>query len=105
MSPKSPKTEPKISMTRIFTNKLESAASEIAAVDPVTPTATPQMRLLRPTVSPAQNNEYPVYKFSLVKSEAVSTAVSLDENTMAMIKPRTRDEDAPGRSNNREANT
>lgn len=72
-------------MTKIFTNNEESAASEMAAVEPVIPTATPHMRLLSPTVRPAQNKEYPVYKFSTVKM--LSTATSFDEKTMAMISP------------------
>lgn len=60
MSPKSPRTEPKISTTRIFTNSEESAASDTAAVAPVIPTAIPQIILLSPTVRPAQKREYPV---------------------------------------------
>jgi hypothetical protein len=42
MRPKSPRTEPKISMTRILTNRAESAASATAAVDPVIPTQIAQ---------------------------------------------------------------
>ena len=39
---------------RIFTNRLGSAASANAAVDPVIPTDTPQRRLHAPTVRPPQ---------------------------------------------------
>lgn len=57
INPKSPKTEPKISTTRILTKSEESAASDTAAVAPVIPTAIPQIILLKPTVKPAQKRE------------------------------------------------
>lgn len=85
MRPKSPRTEPKISMTRILTNRAESAASATAAVDPVIPTQIPQTRLPRPTVRPAQKSEKPVYMFDLVYTS--STLASLAEKTMAIIRP------------------
>lgn len=55
INPNKPKTEPKISITKILTKSDESAASLIAAVEPVTPTAKPQIKLEIPTVKPAQN--------------------------------------------------
>lgn len=85
--PNRPKTEPKISITKILTKRDESAASEMAAVAPVTPTQTPQIRLAAPTVIPAQNSEKPVYTFSFVKINWPETTVSLEEKTMAIIKP------------------
>ena len=59
MSPKRPRILPKTSTTRIFTKRSGSAASEIAAVEPVIPTQTPQRRLQTPTVRPPQNNAKP----------------------------------------------
>jgi hypothetical protein len=50
------------STIKILTNNWGSAASAKAAVEPVIPTETPQRRLQNPTVSPPQNNEYPVYQ-------------------------------------------
>ena len=47
------------STTSIRTKRVGSAASEMAAVAPVTPTAIPQRRLHTPTVKPPQNNEKP----------------------------------------------
>jgi hypothetical protein len=76
--PKRPRTELKISMTKILTNlhsdqrfgpylckhlgsyKLGSAASARAAELPLMPTETPHIRLHVPTVMPAQNSAYPV---------------------------------------------
>lgn len=78
MRPNSPRTELKISITKILTNldtKLAShhhldhapraysegsAASAKAAPLPLIPTATPQIRLHNPTVSPDQNSAKPV---------------------------------------------
>ena len=76
ISPNSPRTELKISITRILTNlitlmlvhppcftiesdvpyKLGSEASANAALLPLIPTETPHTRLHIPTVIPAQNN-------------------------------------------------
>jgi hypothetical protein len=50
------------STIKILTNNWGSAASAKAAVEPVIPTETPQRRLQNPTVSPPQNNEYPIYQ-------------------------------------------
>lgn len=76
--PNRPRTELKISTTRILTNlrgnvsesiarytpgetyKLGSAASANAAPLPFTPTEIPQMRLQTPTVMPPQKTAYPV---------------------------------------------
>lgn len=76
--PNRPRTELKISTTRILTNlqdnvservarcmlretyKLGSAASAKAAPLPFTPTEIPQMRLQTPTVIPPQKTAYPV---------------------------------------------
>jgi len=78
MRPKSPSTELKISITRILTNlqesqhnaqpdhllqrshKLGSAASANAALLPLIPTDTPQIKLHIPTVNPDQNRAKPV---------------------------------------------
>jgi hypothetical protein len=87
IKPNNPKTDPKISTTKILTKSEESAASLIAAVDPVIPTAIPQIKFEIPTVNPAQNNEYPVYKFSFVNKSFEDTLVNFALNTMAMIKP------------------
>ena len=74
--PKRPRMELKISMTRILT-KLQlissgtlsaeylsysegSAASAKAALLPLMPTETPQIKLHMPTVKPAQNKANPV---------------------------------------------
>jgi hypothetical protein len=48
--------EPKTSTMRMRTNKFGSAASEIAAVDPVIPTVIPHNRLHIPTVNPPQKS-------------------------------------------------
>jgi hypothetical protein len=76
MSPNSPRIAAKISIVRILTNlkqsvstwegifqstyKDGSAASARAALLPLMPTQTPQIRLHMPTVNPAQNSAYPV---------------------------------------------
>ena len=80
MSPNKPKTELKISMTRTLTklttnvsasnttedysvnvtDRLGSAASAKAALLPLIPTETPQIKLHMPTVNPAQKSAYPV---------------------------------------------
>lgn len=44
-----------------------SAASARAALLPLMPTQTPQIRLHMPTVNPAQNSAYPVKMFDGVK--------------------------------------
>jgi hypothetical protein len=49
------------STIRIFTNSVGSAASANAAVDPVTPTETPQRRLQNPTAKPPQNRANPAW--------------------------------------------
>ncbi|KAH3673074.1 hypothetical protein WICMUC_003907 [Wickerhamomyces mucosus] len=74
-------------MTKILTNNDESAASEIAAVEPVIPTAIPQIKLATPTVIPAQNNEYPVYKLPAEYKVSGEAEESFDEKTIAIIKP------------------
>ena len=77
INPKRPRTDEKISMTKILTNlnaismphkmcetgyasasthKLGSAASANAALDPLMPTLTPQIRLHIPTSSPLQKS-------------------------------------------------
>jgi hypothetical protein len=55
ISPNRPRIEPKTSTMRMRTNRLGSAASEMAAVEPVMPTVIPQNRLQSPTVRPPQN--------------------------------------------------
>ena len=50
---------PKTSTTRILTNRLGSAASAIAAVEPVIPTEIPHRRLHTPTVRPPQKMAKP----------------------------------------------
>lgn len=54
MTPKSPRALPKISTIRILTNIEDSCASARAALVPEIPTVIPQIRLERPTVSPAE---------------------------------------------------
>lgn len=74
--PNNPRMAAKISIVRILTNlglsvrvvehrsgsaySDGSAASARAALLPLMPTQTPQIRLHMPTVRPAQNNAYPV---------------------------------------------
>jgi hypothetical protein len=67
MSPKRPRMEPKTSTMRMRTNKPGSAASEIAAVEPVMPTVIPQKRLQRPTVRPPQKRAYPIQSAHVIK--------------------------------------
>uniref|UniRef100_A0A1B0BL69 Uncharacterized protein n=1 Tax=Glossina palpalis gambiensis TaxID=67801 RepID=A0A1B0BL69_9MUSC len=55
IKPKRPIAEPKISTIKIFTNKIEFAASARAAPEPTTPTETPQNKLTKPTAKPAPN--------------------------------------------------
>lgn len=88
IKPKRPITDPKISITRILTNKLGSAASEIAAVAPAIPTVMPQTRLLTPTVNPAQNTAYPVKRFSLEKAVSGPAEEIFEESTIEVIKPK-----------------
>jgi len=59
ISPKRPMIDAKTSTTRIRTNSVGSAASAMAAVDPVMPTATPQNKLQSPTVKPPQKRANP----------------------------------------------
>lgn len=59
IKPNSPKILPNTSTMRILTNRLGSAASAIAAVEPVMPTQAPQRRLQAPTVSPPQKMANP----------------------------------------------
>src|SRR4051794_31252877 len=59
IKPNKPMILPKTSTTRILTNKLGSAASASAAVDPVMPTDTPQSKLQSPTVRPPQKSAKP----------------------------------------------
>lgn len=108
MRPKRPRMELKISMTRILTNltghkglvlkalgraaamkayRVGSAASANAALLPLMPTATPQMRLHIPTVRPDQNNAYPVKYVFPEYAIAPSTALILAENTIDMMTP------------------
>lgn len=60
MSPNRPRMLLKTSITKILTNKLGSAASAKAALEPDTPTAMPQSRLQAPMVRPPQKREKPV---------------------------------------------
>jgi len=55
ITPNSPRALPKISMIKIFTNVEGVWTSAKAAPAPVTPTATPQNKLDRPTDIPAPN--------------------------------------------------
>ena len=50
---------PNTSTIKILTNKFGSAASAMAAVEPVMPTETPQRRLHAPTVRPPQKSAKP----------------------------------------------
>ncbi|CAG8533185.1 1590_t:CDS:2 [Acaulospora colombiana] len=68
----SPMIDAKTSTTSMRTNKVGSAASEIAAVEPVMPTAIPQKRLQRPTVRPPQNRAKPSeYSATVVRGKEV----------------------------------
>jgi hypothetical protein len=57
INPKRPTIDPKISMTRTFTNRDASAASASAQDEPAMPTETPHTRLDKPTVRPDQKRE------------------------------------------------
>lgn|ERR1700722_4094027 len=59
INPKRPMILPNTSTTRIFTNRVGSAASASAAFDPAIPTEMPQSRLHTPTVIPPQNSANP----------------------------------------------
>ena len=59
INPNKPRMLPKTSTTRILTNRVGSAASARAAVEPVIPTQTPQRRLQAPTVMPPQKTAKP----------------------------------------------
>ena len=108
MSPNNPKTELKISITstltnlgkegqqplayvlfigKVFTHRLGSAASASAALLPLIPTETPQMRLHMPTVMPAQKSAYPVYWLAAEWMAAPSTICSFAEKTIDIITP------------------
>ena len=56
ISPKSPRADPKISMTRILIKTEASCASARTQVVPETPTQTPQMTLDKPTSNPDQKS-------------------------------------------------
>ena len=105
MRPKRPKIAAKISMVRILTNlvccefqkgdvgkiwtySVGSAASASAALLPLMPTHTPQIKLHMPTVIPAQNSAYPVNWFDPdERSFASEGAFILEEKIMAMMTP------------------
>jgi hypothetical protein len=53
MTPKSPSALPKISTTRILTNRSGFCASERAQLEPATPTQMPHARFEKPTFTPA----------------------------------------------------
>lgn len=57
--PNNPMALAKISTIRILTKSAGFAASARAAPDPTMPTAKPQAKLHKPTVSPAANMIYP----------------------------------------------
>ena len=65
ITPKSPKADPKISITKILTNVSAVYASDKAQPLPVTPTQIlillfyPQSKFENPTEMPVQNNELP----------------------------------------------
>jgi hypothetical protein len=59
INPNNPIMEPNTSTINIRTKRLESAASAMAAFEPVIPTEIPQRRLHIPTVRPPQNSAKP----------------------------------------------
>lgn len=59
INPNKPRILPKISTTRILTNRFGSAASARAAVEPAIPTQMPQSKLHAPTVIPPQKTAKP----------------------------------------------
>lgn len=59
INPNKPRILPKTSTMRILTNRFGSAASAMAAVEPVIPTQIPQSRLHAPTVTPPQKTAKP----------------------------------------------
>ena len=79
MSPKRPRTLPNISITNILTNKEGSAASASAAVEPVTPTATPHARLQRPKKTLSQ------YKYIKSSSLVTNGKTSPEEGKSSII--------------------
>lgn len=65
-----------------------SAASASAALLPLMPTQTPQIKLHMPTVMPAQNNAYPVNWLDPEKTSSGSVRLFiLEEKIMAMMTP------------------
>lgn len=65
-----------------------SAASASAALLPLMPTQTPQIKLHMPTVMPAQNNAYPVNWLDPEKTSSGSErAFIFEEKIMAMMTP------------------
>lgn len=65
-----------------------SAASARAALLPLMPTQTPQIRLHMPTVNPAQNSAYPVKMFDGVNISSYWLMLfSFAEKMMAMMTP------------------
>jgi hypothetical protein len=72
----------------IGTHSAGSAASASAALLPLMPTQTPQIRLHIPTVNPAQNRAYPVNMLEAVYICSTSVSwVSFEEKMMAMMTP------------------
>ena len=70
------------------TYSVGSAASANAALLPLMPTQTPQIKLHMPTVMPAQNSAYPVKMFDGEYICSMSlTWFSLAEKIMAMMTP------------------
>jgi hypothetical protein len=61
ITPNNPKALAKISTTNIFTNNVELAASDSAALLPTTPTHNPHAKLDHPVTDPAPRIAYPAF--------------------------------------------
>ena len=61
ITPKRPNALAKISTTKIFTNKVEFAASARAAALPTTPTLNPHAKLAQPVTEPAPRMAKPAF--------------------------------------------
>jgi hypothetical protein len=57
ITPKRPRALPKISITKIFTNREEFCASDNAQLLPMIPTHSPQTRFANPTMMPEEKRE------------------------------------------------
>lgn len=87
ITPKSPRALPKISMTKILTNRDEFCASDKAQLLPIIPTQIPQKRLAKPTIMPEAKMAYPALRDSGAYTIDDGTLSSFVCRIMATITP------------------